>query len=370
MSLIVLVSVVAILVIFHAFYYKKPKTIGVIQNIKPVLTSFTWENQEPLLIRPFINKKDFNPSMGVKNIGKKNPEDWLLIENTYLNNIKLREKTLNLQPELMAYVYNNKISHDSLNEFYDLMIEFLIQRYPKYFKVNNSYWSWSWSWFGSSQLVTNLITNDSFPRYSKSLTSSSSEIMNIIARNIEEDFLILIKDNPINKSEEYILRSSLNSFPAGFDPSINFNQPISFIHKPVPQYKSKLQFTMGKFFNNLKEKDMWVRYNWSIQTHGNLFNIGSNHGRKGDKLIPLKFNDIDFKSGCFLRCERQVFIRLPKTKSIIMTIRTYLTPIEKIKQEGNAMELIHGIDSLPEDLAFYKKRGVWGEAVKEYLRMK
>lgn len=56
-----------------------------------------------------------------------------------------------------------------------------------------------------------------------------------------------------------------------------------------------------------------------------------------------------------LRCERQVFIRLPKTKLIVMTIRTYLTPIDKIKQEGNAKELIRGIDSLPEDLAFYKK---------------
>lgn len=351
----ILLIIISSLVAGYYTFYRKQKHYGVIQNIKPVPATFTWDSQTPLPIRPFVNKRDFNPSMGVKNIGK-TPEDWLLIEDTYLSNIKLRKKSLQLQPEIMSYVYNNEISKQSLGEFYNFMVEFLIQRYPMYFKTNIF-----------SNLVTNIITNDEpFPKTSKSLTSD--EIMNIIARNIEEDFLILIKDNPEDKSEEYILRSSLNSFPAGFDPSVNFNQPVSFIHKPVPQYKSRLQFTMGKFFNNMKEKDMWVRHNWSIQTHGNLFNVGSNHGREGDELIPLKYEEIDFENGCFLRCERQVFIRLPKTKLIVMTIRTYLTPIDKIKQEGNAKELIRGIDSLPEDLAFYKKRGVWGQAVKEYLK--
>ena len=87
-------------------------------------------------------------------------------------------------------------------------------------------------------------------------------MVEILGRNIEEDFLILIKNNPHNKQEEYIMRASLNGFPAGFDPRVNFNQPISFIHQPVPQYKSRLQFSMTKFFNNLQPDKLWVRHNW------------------------------------------------------------------------------------------------------------
>jgi len=44
-----------------------------------------------------------------------------------------------------------------------------------------------------------------------------------------------------------------------------------------------------------------------------------------------------------------------------------LTLLKTIKQEGLGKELSRAIDGLPDDLAFYKKRNSWGEAVKEYL---
>ncbi|EMG50617.1 hypothetical protein SBY92_001406 [Candida maltosa Xu316] len=352
----ILIAVIVTVIVASVYGLSKvftKKHDSVINNIKSVAPDFNWKVQEPLPIRPFVNKKNFNPSMGVKNIGS-TPEDWLLIENTYLTNINLRVKTFEAVPEQTSFVNNNPMTESALREFYDILTIFLVQRYPMIFKR---------SWGGE---ITNMVTNETFP--SKSDKLSNTQIMKLISSNIEEDFLIMHKDNPDDQSEEYILRASLNSFPAGFDPRVNFNQPVSFIHKPVPQYKSRLQFTMGKFFNNLKSKDMWVRHNWSIQTHSSMYNAGSNHGREGEKIQALKMEDIDFENGCFLRCERQVFIRLPKSHAILMTIRTYLTPIDKIKEEGNAMELIRGIDSLPDDLAFYKRRDAWGEAVKEYLR--
>ncbi|RCK57494.1 hypothetical protein Cantr_06752 [Candida viswanathii] len=324
-----LLAIPFITLAYH-FINKRPRHTGVLKSITPVPSTFSWSTQPPLPIRPFVKKRDFNPSMG----------DWLLIEDTYLSTINLRKKSIESEPELTSYVHDSAISKESLAEFYDIMVS----------------------------KVTNTITGDTFLR-TTSTSMTTQDIMRIIAGTIEEDFLILIKDNPGDKDEEYKLRASLNCFPAGFDPRVNFDQPVSFIHKPVPQYEARLRFTMGKFFNNLKDKDMWVRHNWSVQTHGCLFNAGSNHGRAGDEIVPLRFEEIDFEKGCFLRCERQVFVRLPKTRTVLMTIRTYLTPIDKIKEEGNAAELIRGIDSLPDDLAFYKKRGVWGEAVKEYLRV-
>ena len=87
---------------------------------------------------------------------------------------------------------------------------------------------------------------------------------------------------------------------------------------------------MTKFFNNLQPDKLWARHNWGIQTHNLYFNMDTNHGRPGDKIHQLSMNEIDFDNdGCCLRCERQLFTRMPQSGAIIMTIRTYLTPIKR-----------------------------------------
>ena len=57
-------------------------------------------------------------------------------------------------------------------------------------------------------------------------------MVEILGRNIEEDFLILIKNNPHNKQEEYIMRASLNGFPLDLiQELISINQYHLFINQ-------------------------------------------------------------------------------------------------------------------------------------------
>lgn len=73
----------------------------------------------------------------------------------------------------------------------------------------------------------------------------------------------------------------------------------------------------------------------------------------------------------FLRCERQTLHRLPRTKAMLLMVKTYFTPIREIKAEGSANAMIEAIDGLKAGNApgihFYKKAGVWGDSVKRYL---
>ncbi|CAI5760479.1 unnamed protein product [Candida verbasci] len=343
---ILLIGLVAIvLFIYYRFKYSKKIQVSITSKVSPVDSNFNWKSQQPLKIRPFIGKTNFNPSIGLKNITS-TPEDWLLIENTYLKNIKVRKSSIENNQSKVLYIHEDIKAKLALAEFFQIVCQFLLSRYPKYFKLKNG-------------IIHNLITNESF-----SINESNSiEILKILGSNIEEDFLIMFKED---EDSEYRVKSSFTGFPAGFDPSINYNKTISYIHKPVPQY-NKLKFSMNKFFNNIKSQNLWVRFNWSIQTHSNLFTF-NNHGRPGETMKKLNRKDIDFANGCFLRNERQCFIRLPKSNALVMTIRTYLTSMENIKNEekiGN--ELIFAIDNLPDDLAYYKKRHEWGDALKEYL---
>ena len=64
--------------------------------------------------------------------------------------------------------------------------------------------------------------------------------------------------------------------------------------------------------------------------------------------------------------------RLPETKALVFSFKTYLYPLKDIKEEGIGDELAQAIDGLKEGsvpaMHFYKRGVIWGEAVKAYLR--
>lgn len=323
-------------------------------TIPPVDASFKWEEAEPLPVRPFVGKKNFRPSMAVHNTCDKR-ESLILIEKTYLETTKLRREVAKNHASKTMFCNPDKRPVEALKEFYEMSVKFLCDRYPQYFKIDTE-----------KGIVKNLINMDSFPLDASK--EDTNRLLEILAGNLEEDFIVLLKDDPTDHSQEYILRASLTGSPAGFDPSHNFDKPISFIHVPVPQYQERLESPMARFFNRLEPKDMWERANWSVQTNNVLFKLDSHHARAGEEVKELTMDDIDFDNACFLRCERQVFTRLPKSRAIIMLVRTYLTPIKQVRAEGLGEIMAHAIESLPADLGFYKRRQEWGSAVKQYLR--
>jgi hypothetical protein len=53
---------------------------------------------------------------------------------------------------------------------------------------------------------------------------------------------------------------------------------------------------------------------------------------------------------------------------VIFCVRSYLTSLEDIRNEGNGPLLADAIESLPEKLGDYKRRPFWGQDVCAYLR--
>lgn len=329
-----------------------PKIIPAVSHVDPVDALFNWQNADPLKVRPFVGKKDFKPNMGIQNLSK-TPEQWLLIESSYKETTAKKRMITEDKLAQTIQVHNNKKSIEAAREYYDTVVTFFQERYPQYFIRKGSE-------------VYNKINDDYLPATLKG--HDPMKLFQILARNMEEDVVIFLKDDPKDEQQEYTLRAAITGFASGFDPSLSHNKVISQIHDVVPQYKSRLKVSMGRFFNRLEPSDLWLRFNWSVQTHDQHFTIDLNHGREGQELKPLSVGDIDFEHKCFLRCERQILTRMPKLRANIMTVRTYLTPMAQVKREGLAEELCRAIDSLPDDLAHYKKRSAWGDAVKEYLR--
>lgn len=73
-----------------------------------------------------------------------------------------------------------------------------------------------------------------------------------------------------------------------------------------------------------------------------------------------------------LRCEYQTVTRLPRTKAILFSFKTYLYPLAQIKKEGLGPDLADAIDGLDggnvQGMSRYKGAVKWRGRVCDYLR--
>lgn len=328
---------------------KRPALKAIETKVSAVPKSFNWAKTEPRPYRPF-RAGPYYMTMGLT---KCSPNDWLLLENTYKDITKLRSEIVDKHRQ--NTVLHHPMADDPIKEVYDMCVNYVLTKFPKYFVVDSE----------NPELVHNKITDVKIPKSSTSFTSKDgvSEMIRTIARNIEEDFLILMYNED---DKQYYLRSGTFAFPSGFDPAEKLNLALKDIHGPVPLYKQRLEESMDRYFERIKVDEWIERFNWGIQTHEELYAPVENHAAPDTEVKALKAEDLDF-SKVFLRCERQILTRLPKTQALLFTIRTYLTPLSQIRKEPRALELADAIQNLPDSLAHYKKREEWGDAVIQYL---
>jgi hypothetical protein len=182
---------------------------------------------------------------------------------------------------------------------------------------------------------------------------------------IEEDFIIM---KPMPNEDEYVFKSGVFAFAAGFDPADKFNKPLTSIHDPVPEYKTKLQAQMNKFLSRLKVHTFVRRNNWSIQVHNKVLVMNDNKGTEDEEIKALDPETLDFEREVFFRSERQLLTRLPKTGAIVFSIRTYLTKMSDIREEIRKAELCDAIDGMQWNIGQYKRKPEWGDAVVSYLK--
>jgi hypothetical protein len=132
----------------------------------------------------------------------------------------------------------------------------------------------------------------------------------------------------------------------------------------VPQYESKLAKSMDRFFMRLKVGSVISRFNYAIDNSSELFLRNPHHNLTPEQLLgdPPKLEDLH------LRVERQVLQRLPKTRALLFTIRTYVTPITKVTEDKEvARALRTSIGSYTEDLNRYKNKVLWDATLQKHI---
>jgi len=91
-----------------------------------------------------------------------------------------------------------------------------------------------------------------------------------------------------------------------------------------------------------------------VQTDKTLFQQEPFAAQKGAESV--KIEDVQ------IRHERQTLRRLPRSRAILFTVRTYLTPVvELASDKASLYSLRESIRAMPEEMAEYKGKGLWGD---------
>lgn len=328
--------------------------------VRSVGPNFDYTKEQPLRSYPFTGKP-YNLTMGIKRL---DPQDWLLVEDTYKEILAERKRILtNSHP---AYPKDKDLRNCTLlelpdadfaiRELYDVMVQYMCDKYPMIFVAKDN-------------KVTNTVSTQTFPQ--KALPSQSrEELLDILGQNIEEDFLLLLKDPSVpDNNGEYVLKAGIFAFAAGFNPRTKLNKPLTAIHGPVPGYESKLKKSMNRYFDRVNATEFVTRSNFSVQTHTKFYVDDSNKGYHGSGKPPVDYDLLDFSRQVNYRSERQTLTKLPESGAIVFTTRTYLHPFSRFKHDfpEDGKRLLASLKNFSTDMAFYKNAIEWGPAATRYL---
>lgn len=148
---------------------------------------------------------------------------WLELESTYRERIEERKELFRTQGTGVLDALPG--SQFACKELMEMVLQFMCTRYPQYFRLD-----------AEEMVFYNGILD----------TESDLKVvhpLHVLLHNIPEDFAIMMR-NPDNGY--YTFRAGIICSALGWNLGSKIGLSLSEIHKPIPDYKEKMQFSMDR----------------------------------------------------------------------------------------------------------------------------
>lgn len=317
----------------------------IVYNMKIITKLDTHKEVSRVSLPPFKTIKH-KMNMGLRPC---DVDNWLTIDSSYAYYHKIRTKLLRDFNENV--IVSMPGSETASREVFDNVVNCLTRNYPNSYVLKG---------IGNDRAIHNLMTNEFFYLNTKTPLEDASRLS-------MDDFNILGKDN---KTSQYYLFASATLFPAGWKLEERIGYPMDKLHGPVPRWKNVFNNYLDTFFEKIVEKKMCPqeRYNIFVQTTPNLFTrepVSSIPPKDSDigKVMGLRYEDV------YIRREKQTFSLLPKSKTVLFTVRTFMEPVTDLNNK-ELVEFIQGIKAWSEDIAAYKGIARWGPIVTKFANLR
>ncbi|KAF1995517.1 hypothetical protein P154DRAFT_538765 [Amniculicola lignicola CBS 123094] len=255
----------------------------------------------PRPYRPF--RWNYHQTMSLT---KMDPDWWLEIESTYPARIKQRQD---------LFAQHGKGVLDAMpgselvcKELMEMALQFLCARYPHYFRLDTDKMI-----FHNGILHTETDIKNSHP-------------LHVLLNNIPEDFAIMLRDA---ETGYYVFRAGVVCSSLGWNVASKMGLQLHEIHKPIPDYKEKMQFSMDRYFTKKPTDKAIQRGSWGLEVDQPLY---MPPGHPHEKYRDVQHADLDI-SRCNLRVDWQTLRRLPLSAGVVFNFKALFTPVESFRDE-------------------------------------
>lgn len=177
------------------------------------------------------------------------------------------------------------------------------------------------------------------------------------ARLVQEDLCVLETDG----NGEYRLTAGCVCFPSNWSLPEKLGRTLRHIHGPVPGFDPTLAAPVDRFFARLAPGQLVARLNWLVHDSPELF-------QRGRAPEPLSVTAENAGETLWLRTERQVLQRLPRTHAVLFTIRTRVRSLgETVASPAKAAELAGVLRAMPPALNAYRHMAPFETALLAWL---
>ncbi|RSL89154.1 hypothetical protein CEP52_014996 [Fusarium oligoseptatum] len=295
------------------------------------LPDFDLDRTKPQLYRPFRHGKN-HITMGIR---KLDWDSWIEMDSNFLwfHDTKVSE----LEKDLNAHVQyvNNAVTRDACFEVLEELTSYLTARYPKIFQLKGA---------------------------------NPTDAMTIAAKLVQDDLIIMVE----NDDGQYHLDAGAVCLPGFWRLREKFNMSLDTLHieAGVPHYQAKLQKSMNRFFKSMLPEKAVIRNNFFIQLDDGLHWSHRMGNQDGNEVASwATANDVGLTiEDLYFRSERQSLRRLPRSKALLFTVRTYFEPITTIAKEPHVPgRLAEAIEQWDEEASKYKGKHHWAGIILPYL---
>ena len=146
---------------------------------------------------------------------------WLELESTYRERISQRQQLFAKHGKDVLQAMPG--SELACKELMEMVIQFLCARYPTAFQL----------------------TGYTFENHILQTTYDMKQVepLRFLLNNVPEDFALTLRDETTGR---YVLRAGVICSSIGWNLGAKMGLELAAVHKPVPEYKEKMEFSMDR----------------------------------------------------------------------------------------------------------------------------
>lgn len=161
------------------------------------------------------------------------------------------------------------------------------------------------------------------------VTLEAGDPLGTMARLVQQDLCVLEKRDG---AAEHVLSAAMLCFPASWTLAEKLGRGMVAIHDPVADYDGGMARRVQRVFDHLRVGAPIWRQNAMIYADPALHQPRSVDAPRLDRV-----------GGSYLRSERQVLMRLPRTGAVVFSIHTYLVSLASLTptQRTGLADVVH-----------------------------